>query len=371
MKKILILFCLFTFLFSHCSLNKNPELELKIEEQKVRVKEQEAKVEKLEQELANLREYYDFQLKNQAEEMKKLEHLLSLMNSQKKEGPIVRFVSPFIPDKVEFCGKNVPLDEFEVRERLEWALFGEMNRWGMCLIFLRSGRWFPLIEKEIQAQGLPNDLKYVAAIESDLNTGAYSYAGAAGLWQFIRDTATNLCGLTINSYIDERLDPEKSTEAALKHLKELYQEFGDWMSALAGYNMHKDRYKNEKIKEHALTFYDIKDIPAEALQYPFRAIAVKLIMENPEKYGFPSWEEINKVKYDPYPVKPIILVVRKTKERIVEIAERFEMTYYQFRVFNPHILIRKNRYKEVIRDYLPLGKYRIYIIEKENKKDVR
>jgi len=363
LKKISILICLFAFLFSNCSFNKNPELESKIENQ-------EAKVNKLEQELASLKEYYDFQLKNQTERIEKLRQFLSLMNSQEKENPVVRFVSPFIPDKVEFCGEEVPLEKFEVRERLERALFREANRWGMCLIFLRSGRWFPLIEENIKKQNLPKDLKYVAAIESDLNTEAYSYAGAAGLWQFIKDTATDLCGLTIDSYVDERLDPEKSTEAALKHFKELYQEFGDWMSALAGYNMHKDRYRREKIKEHAVNFYDIKDIPLEALQYPFRAIAVKLIMENPEKYGFPSWEEIGKAKYDPYPVKPITLVVRKTKEKIVEIAERFGMTYYQFRVFNPHILIKKNKYKVVTRDYLHLGKYKIYITKKDTKKDV-
>jgi len=353
LKKI-SLFCLFCIVFSACVFQKNTEIKLKIENQENKIKE-------LENITADLKKNHELQLEDQIQKIEKLEQFIFLINTQIEKGIIVKLIPPFIPQEVEFCGEKVPLTKFQVRERLERALLQEMNRLGMYLVFLRSGRWFPMIEKEIQNQELPDDLKYLAVIESDLNVEAYSYAGAVGLWQFITSTAKNLCGLTINSYIDERLDPEKSTNAALKHLKELYQEFGDWMSALVGYNMRKDRYKKERIKERALGFYDVKDIPNETSQYPFRAIAVKLIMENPEKYGFPDWEKINKVKYSPYPVQPVIVTISKNRERIVDIAEYYKMSYYEFRVFNPHLLIKKNRYKEVVRDYLPLGKYRIYI----------
>lgn len=354
LKKTLLLLCLICIIFSGCIFRKNTEIKLKIENQ-------ENQIEELKKRIASLKEGHDLQLENQAQELDKIKHFISLINAKLEEDIVTRFVSPFIPQKLEFCGEEVPLTKFQVKERLEQVLLWEMNRLGMCLVFLRSGRWFSMIEKEIQNQGLPDDLKYLAVIESDLNVEAHSYAGAVGLWQFIASTARNQCGLTINYYIDERLDSQKSTNAALKHLKELYQEFGNWTSALAGYNMHKDRYERERVKERALGFYEVKDIPEETLQYPFRAIAVKLIMENPEKYGFPSWEKINKVKYSPYSIQPVTITVSKYRERIVEIAERYGMTYYEFRVFNPHILIRRNRYKEVIRNYLPRGKYRIYV----------
>ncbi len=341
------LLAVFLLLFTIDCFFKKPEIDSQIVLQE--------KIEKLEQELKQLKKEEDSQIKE----------LIYLINARQNELS-KKSIYPFIPKEVIFCGEKVPLNRFDVRERLEWALMYESNRWATALIFLRSGRWFPMIEEKIKENNLPEDLKYIAAIESDLNPEASSSAGAKGLWQFIKDTARDLCNLRVDSYVDERLDYEKSTEAALEHLKELYQdpEISEWMSALVCYNMHRDRYVDEKKKERARDFYNVKDIPLQARRYPFLAIAVKLIMENPEKYGFPSLEEINKIKYKPYPAEAKIITVNYQTERIVEIAERLGMTYYEFRVLNPHILIKIKKVRgvyKVVRDYLPKGQYKIYV----------
>lgn len=358
MKKISIIFFLFILLFTvSCSLLSK----------KIRLSPQE-KIEKLEQELRQelklIKEEHHFQLELLAQDIRALEGFVYLLESQQDELR-EKTISPFIPESVIFCGEEIPLDRFEVRERLEWALMYEMDRWAMVLVFLRSGRWFPMIEQKIRERNLPEDLKYIVAVESDLNPEAVSSAGAVGLWQFIEDTAERLCGLRVDSYIDERYDFEKATEAALEHLKELHIEFRDWLSALAGYNMNKDRYREERIKERALDFYSVKDIPLQTLRYPFLVIATKLIMENPEKYNYPSLEEINKIKYKPYSIEARLITVTERRERIVDIAQRLGMTYQEFRVFNPHILIGIKD-KKVVRDYLPRGEYRIYV---KTKKD--
>jgi len=328
-------------------LFKSPELTPVVNPEDVfqkKIQELEAEIRRLSEDAENLKKFIDLLKANQAK-------------LSKRNLPI------FIPEQVDFCGEAVPLDRFRTRERLEQALIVEMNRSAMCLVFLRTGRWLPLIEQKIKEMNLPEDLKYVAVIESDLNPETYSYAGAAGLWQFIRSTGQRY--LKIGSYIDERLDPEKSTEAALKHLAELYSEFGDWPSVLAGYNMHKDRYKNARVKEQAQDFYAVRDIPIESLQYPFRAIATKLIMEYPDKYGFPSLAEIDKIKYQPYPVEAAIISVDYQTEKIVDIAQRLGMTYQEFRTFNPQVLVKKNNYGEVVRAHLPRGKHRLYIFKKD------
>jgi hypothetical protein len=344
--KTKLFFLAFIFLFSASCLFKKPELTplapVSSEDAvQKKIQELEAEIRRLSENAENLKKFIDLLKTNQD------------IEPPKSNLPV------FIPEHVDFCGEGVPLDRFRVRERLEQALINEMNRSAMCLVFLRSGRWLPLIEQKIKEMNLPEDLKYVAAIESDLNPEAYSYAGAGGLWQFIKSTGQRY--LKISSYVDERLDPEKSTEAALKHLAELYAEFGNWPSALAGYNMHKDRYKNAQVKERVQDFYAVRDIPIESLQYSFRAIAVKLIMEYPDKYGFPSLAEIDKIKYQPYPIEAAIISVDYQTEKIVDIAKRLGMTYQEFRAFNPHILVKKNNYGEAVRAYLPKGKYKIYI----------
>jgi len=184
-----------------------------------------------------------------------------------------------------FCGEKVPLKDPEIRERLEKEMLLTLwDRAQMILEIKRSGRYFPVIEKLLKENGLPDDLKYLAVVESALRPHAGSVKGAVGFWQFLKSTGRKY-GLTINRRIDERRSIFTSTEAAIRFFKKLYAESGSWTLAAAGYNM------GERGLQSAIKFQEIKDyyrlyIPFETQRYVFKALAVKLIMKNPEKYGF-------------------------------------------------------------------------------------
>lgn len=355
MKKAAVFLILSVFLFlTNCNFHKKFNLEIT-----EKLNAQEKKIEKLQQQLQILEQNYQLKTEQQAKEIEKLKQFINLLQKYNRENAQT-LINPFIPEKVTFCGQPVPLDKFKVRERLKRALQSEMTRWPMALIFLRSGRWFPMIEEKIRKLGLPYDLKYIPAIESDLNPETPpSYAGAAGMWQIIKSTARNIMGLRVDYYLDQRYDPQASTQAALVHLQELYAEFNNWLSALAGYNMHKDRYREQMQAEGVDNFYEVIGIPIQTQRYVFRAIAVKLIMENPEKYGFPPLEKINEIKFQPYPVISKVITV-KSQESIPSIARRLGMSCYEFRTFNPHIAPVNSR-GNIIRDYLLRGKYKVYI----------
>jgi len=337
-----------------CGVSKKIYLQTSAE-----LKSQQEKIEKIQQQLQVLQKNWELNFDQQVREVEAANKLITLI--QKKNEQYSQMVlNPFIPETVYFCNQKVPLEKFEVRERLQWALMCEMTRWPMALIFLRSGRWFPMIEEKIKQLRLPEDLKYISAVESDLNPQAYSYAGAAGMWQITKITGRNIMGLEINYEIDQRYDPEASTQAALIHLNDLYLEFKEWPSALAGYNMHKDRYQEQLEKKGVTSFYEVTGIPIQTQRYVFRVIAMKLIMENPEQYGFPPLKQIKVVSYPPYDISSKLITIQARKETISSIAQRLDMSYYEFRTFNPHVAPVSRR-GSIIRDYLTRGKYKIYI----------
>ncbi len=154
----------------------------------------------------------------------------------------------------------------------------------------RSGRYIPLIKKILNEQGLPEDLIYLAMIESGFSNKAYSRAQAAGMWQFIRETGQRY-GLKVNSWVDERKDPVKSTQAAARHLSDLFKRFGSWYLAAAGYNAGEGKITRALAMYDAQTYWDITAehcnyIKDETKQYVPKMIAAALIAKEPEKYGF-------------------------------------------------------------------------------------
>jgi len=152
----------------------------------------------------------------------------------------------------------------------------------------RSTRYLPMIKGIFQEHGLPEDLAYLAMIESGFNPRALSSAGARGLWQFIKPTGQRY-GLVINNQVDERLDPEKSTRAAARYLRDLYQQFGSWYLAAASYNCGENRVQQKLNNSSNKNFWELsanKCLPNETKNYVPQMIAAIIIAKNPQKFGF-------------------------------------------------------------------------------------
>ena len=145
--------------------------------------------------------------------------------------------------------------------------------------------YFPVFEEYLEAHSLPNELKYLAVIESHLNPNALSPSGAAGLWQFMKPTARKM-GLVIDDYVDERKDIYRSTDAALQYLQELHSRYQDWGLAIAAYNCGPTRINKELSKLNGKTFWDIRSsLPKETQNYLDRFIAINYAMKNYQFYN--------------------------------------------------------------------------------------
>ena len=184
-----------------------------------------------------------------------------------------------------FCGEPVPMDNPEVRERFEREfLLSGWNEPQVILWLKRSKRYFHIVEPMLKSSGLPDDLKYVAVAESALRPHAGSRQGAMGFWQFMPSTGRRY-DLTIDSRKDERRNIFRSTEAAITYFKELRQEFGSWTLAAAAYNMGEQGLMTEILEQHTDNYYELY-LPLETQGFLFRILAIKLIMTQPEKFGF-------------------------------------------------------------------------------------
>ena len=184
-----------------------------------------------------------------------------------------------------FCGEFVPMHLPEVRERLEKELL--LMLWDRAQVILwlkRTGRYFPHIETVLKARRMPEDLKYVAVIESALRPTAGSSRGARGIWQFIASTACNY-DLTVDRFVDERRNFYFATSAAVSYLKDLHDRFNSWTLACAAYNMGERGLEKQIEKQEVKDYYNLM-LPAETQRYVLRAIAAKLILADPARYGF-------------------------------------------------------------------------------------
>lgn len=194
--------------------------------------------------------------------------------------------NPTVPATVEICGQQVSIDEQFNYERLDRELTSIMYTHGNTLLCIkRANRYFPQIAPILRECGMPDDLLYLACIESNLATRARSGAGAAGIWQFMPATAKEY-GLIVNDEVDERLNIDLATRAACKYFKRARSTYnGDWMSAMASYNTGMGRISKQLREQEVESATDLY-LSEETMRYPFRVIAMKMIMENPRKYGF-------------------------------------------------------------------------------------
>lgn len=193
--------------------------------------------------------------------------------------------SPDVPEKVTLCGKTVDLDRTDMYENFDRELSSLTYTHGnTMLIIKRANRYFPEILPILRREGVPDDLLYLACVESSLNPRAYSPAKAAGIWQFIASAAKEY-GLEVNDEVDERYNIEKATAAAARYLKKAYNRYGDWPSAMAAYNGGMTRIANALDKQGRDSSLDLY-LAEETTRYPFRIMAMKAIMEKPANYGF-------------------------------------------------------------------------------------
>jgi soluble lytic murein transglycosylase-like protein len=251
-----------------------------------------------------------------------------------------------LPAGLDFAGEPVPLARADVRERLEREfLLSAGNRAQVVLWLKRSARYFPYIEGELARAGLPDDLKYVAVIESALLPSAQSPASALGIWQFIPATGRRY-GLEVTPWWDERRDPQRSTAAALAYLRDLHAQFRSWPLALAAYNAGEARVGQARERQGRATYYDLA-LPAETERYVFRAFAAKLILADPERHGFRVPAE---QLYRPFKVDTVNVVLRD-RVAVVDLARGAGSYYRELRELNPAILD----------EALPRGQYAIHV----------
>ena len=194
-------------------------------------------------------------------------------------------VSPYTPVEMTFCGKAVDLDNTLMAERLDRELTGmSYSHTNTLLTIKRANKLFPDLAPILKRNGIPADLLYLACVESTLNPRAYSAAKAAGLWQFIPETAKQY-GLEVNEYVDERYNTEKATEAACRYFRKAFEKYGNWESVAASYNGGMGRISSELDKQQQRSAFNLY-LADETMRYIFRIMATKLIMENPRAYGF-------------------------------------------------------------------------------------
>lgn len=182
------------------------------------------------------------------------------------------------------AGERVPMENPDVYERMDRELSVNTYWHSTTLLNIKNTyKYFPIIEKILAEEGVPDDFKYLAIAESNLRN-ATSPAGAKGLWQFMRETG-KYYGLEVSSEVDERYHLEKSTRAACKYIKDYYKRFKSWTLSAAAYNMGGTRLKREMDVQRGETYYDL-NLNQETDRYVFRIIAIKEVIGNPERFGF-------------------------------------------------------------------------------------
>jgi len=235
-------------------------------------------------------------------------------------------VDLYIPDSLSLFGEAVPLQYYDVVESLERELLVNVYFQSQTVQFLKYvHRYFPIIDSILKANNLHTDFKYLALAESGLKVNI-SPKGAAGFWQFLETTAKEY-NMTVTEQIDQRYDLIKSTEAACKYLQRGYSKFNSWTMVAASYNLGMGGLKKQADFQKITSFYDLYT-NSETARYVFRIAALKLIIENPEKYGY------HEIK--PYPSIPYsIVTVDTTITNLQEFAAAQGSNYKLLKTMNP------------------------------------
>jgi len=240
-----------------------------------------------------------------------------------------KWYAPQLPTAMDFSGENVPLDRWEVRERLDRELDINYYLHGTTLYILKlTTRYFPLIEERLKANGVPDDFKYVCVAESGLQINVTSAVGAASFWQFMKDTGPHY-GLEINDEVDERYNVVKATDAACAYFKDAYAKFGSWTAAAASYNCGQGGYANQRDFQHATNYYDLA-FPEETNRYIFRILALKYLITGAKRFGY-----IVEAGDEYKPIKTRKVTVTSNIANLADFAKANGSTYKMLKLLNP------------------------------------
>ncbi|MDB4325029.1 lytic transglycosylase domain-containing protein [Flavobacteriaceae bacterium] len=241
---------------------------------------------------------------------------------------ILRVEALDIPDVMTFAGERVPLQDTDVRERLDREI--HVNTYwhsNMLLMIKKANRFFSEIEPLLKKYNLPDDFKYLAVAESGLDN-VTSHAGASGFWQFMKATGKEY-GLEINNYVDERYNLELATKVAAQYLINSKELFGSWTNAAAAYNAGNAGITKQMKRQDATDYYSLL-LNSETGRYVFRILAFKEILSNPEKYGFYVDQQD---LYQAIPTKTII--IETPIEDFAKFAKQQGINYKILKIHNP------------------------------------
>tara|TARA_B100000795_G_scaffold263942_1_gene243765 strand:- start:1522 stop:2469 length:948 start_codon:yes stop_codon:yes gene_type:complete len=233
-----------------------------------------------------------------------------------------------IPNHMTFAGEQVPLEDADVRERLDREI--HVNTYwhsNMLLMIKKANRFFPEIELLLKKYKLPDDFKYLAVAESGLDN-VKSHAGASGFWQFMKGTGKEY-GLEINNYVDERYNLELATKVAAQYLVHSKELFGSWTNAAAAYNLGNAGIQKQMERQDATDYYSLL-LNSETGRYVFRILAFKEVLSNPQEYGFYINE---KDLYYPIPTNTVI--VNTPIEDFAKFAKQHGINYKILKIHNP------------------------------------
>ena len=258
----------------------------------------------------------------------------------------------YIPEKVTIFDEEVPLEYFDVIESLERELIINVYFQSQTIQFIKyAHRFFPIIDSILLKENIPLDFKYVALAESGLRVNI-SPKGAAGFWQILESTAKEN-KLEVNEQVDQRYDLIKSTEAACRYFKQAYKKFGNWTLAAASYNIGINGLLKQTNFQNIDNYYNLYT-NSETSRYIFRIIALKLIMENPENYGYNELEKYPSIPYS-------TIVVDSSISNLAKFADSLGSNYKLLKMMNPWLRDK----------YLPNDskkKYSIILISNSNRK---
>ena len=241
---------------------------------------------------------------------------------------------PDLPKEMTFCGETINLEDEDIRERLDKEIL--VNTYFQSSTFQamkRAHRYFPEMERTLKANGIPEDFKYLAVIESNL-IQAVSPVGAQGFWQFMPFTAKEHA-IIMNDEVDERLNIKKSTIAACEYLKTAHDTLKDWVLTAASYNRGIGGVRSDMRWQGTNNYFETH-MNSETGRYVFRILAMKLIFENPEAYGY----DMKAIElYKPFKTKTVVV-----KESIPNLAEWAIEQGFNYKILiklNPWLLTNK------------------------------